>query len=213
MTVDVSAAPVWRTLRTDGWSPASGRRDWYASMTGRADSGFFKHRYEKQNEVQRACGARRRRHGRAPRGRVPCDTNITALRAESSSRPESTHHRTQVKPQLRGTKDDEHRVGGRKPSFGHHDGFPGLQIQDGDAYSLNFQGTPYRGKECWGHPAMCINQVCIQRCVQKKWQWWSRTYDTHVMYKTASLNMERSSKLPFQLSREWKKKNARMSGT
>ena len=90
MTVDVSAAPVWRTLRTDGWSPASGRRVWYASMTGRADSVFLKHRYEKHNEVQRACAGARRRHGRAPRGRVLCDTIFTALRAESSSRPEST---------------------------------------------------------------------------------------------------------------------------
>ena len=165
MTVDVSAAPVWRTLRTDGWSPASGRRDWYASMTGRADSGFFKHRYEKQNEVQRACGARRRRHGRAPRGRVPCDTNITALRAESSSRPESTHHRTQVKPQLRGTKDDEHRVGGRKPSFGYRDDFPPEPIPDVD---------PESRSDCWGDTSICTGRdVCIQRCFYRNW--WSST--------------------------------------
>ena len=50
MTVDVSAAPVWRTLRTDGGGgrqQVAPRRVWYASMTGRADSGF-KHRYEKK---------------------------------------------------------------------------------------------------------------------------------------------------------------------
>ena len=60
-------------------------------MTGRAPTaGFFKHRYEKQDEVQRACAGARRRHGRAFRGNVLCDTNFTALRAESSSRPPHT---------------------------------------------------------------------------------------------------------------------------
>ena len=56
---------------------------------------------------------------------------VVAFCAIQFSRPESTHHRTQVKPQLRGTKDDEHRVGGRKPSFGYQNDFPGL-IQDVD---------------------------------------------------------------------------------
>mmetsp|Transcript_2607 Transcript_2607/g.7925 ORF Transcript_2607/g.7925 Transcript_2607/m.7925 type:complete len:200 (-) Transcript_2607:21-620(-) len=93
----------------------------------------------------------------------------------------------EVEPRLRGTKDDEHRVGGRKPSFGHHDGFPGLQIQDGDAYSLNFQGPGkvlhergLLGKDCWGEPTMCPNGfVCIQRCTSEYYQyWWSRTTTT-----------------------------------
>ena len=74
----------------------------------------------------------------------------------------STHHRTQVKPQLRGTKDDEHRVGGRKPSFGYRDGIPG-PIQDVD---------PESRSDCWGDPSICKGgDVCIQRCFYTNW--WS----------------------------------------
>ena len=122
MTVDVSAAPVWRTLRTDR---TSGVR-----LVARGQR-FLSNAGTKQDEVQLACAGARRRHGRAPRGNVLCDTNFTRLRAESSSRPESTHHRTQVEPRLRhGKKDDEHRVGGRKPSFGYRE-VPAL-VQDVD---------------------------------------------------------------------------------
>ena len=80
MTVDVSAAPVWRTLRTDR---TSGVDDW-----SRADSGFLSNAGTKKDEVQLAC-AGARRHNRAPRGNVLCDTNFT-FRAESSSRPPHT---------------------------------------------------------------------------------------------------------------------------
>ena len=81
------------------------------------------------------------------------------------SRPESTHHRTQVKPQLRGTKDDEHRVGGRKPSFGYRDDFPPEPIPDVD---------PESRSDCWGDTSICTGRdVCIQRCFYRNW--WSST--------------------------------------